>query len=483
VLAAAHNFGMRFSLPGTLLPIVLCTLGASAPEPVRNPVPRMQGGDLVVGVKVVAEFPRLLDAPGAAYANEAFARIQNLVPGRDGSGDFFVNDLRGVIYRVHRASGEQMAKVTPYLDLRSFPELKFTNVFHGNESGLSGFAFHPDFNTPGRPGYGKLYVAFSADRGSGTLDYPGDGDASHHSVIVEWTAKDPAAAAFEGTHREVLRIGQPGPTHNIGTIAFDPNVKPGGPDYGMLYASFGDGTGQYDPRRSAQKRTNPLGKILRLNPLAGANGGRHSAPADNPFVAEPEAAPLVYCYGLRHPQHFGWDPGGSHRMFIAEMGQDQVEEINVGERGGNYGWSQREGTFATGMALELSEGPVFLKPSEDPSPFLYAVAQYDHDDGKAVGSVVVYRGRAVPELEGKLLCADIVNGWIFYAAESELQPGRQTALKALRLSFEGKERELSKVTSHTWGRVDLRLGQDADGEVYLLCKSDGKLRQLVRSGR
>ena len=107
------------------------------------------------------------------------------------------------------------------------------------------------------------------------------------------------------------------------------------------------------------------------------------------------------------------------------------------------------------------------------------VAQYDHDDGKAISSVVVYRGSAIPQLQGKLLCADIVVGRIFYADEAELQLGKQTPLKELRLSIDGTERALKEVSNHSGGRVDLRLGTDVRGEVFLLTKGDGKIRQLV----
>ncbi|HEX8323518.1 MAG TPA: PQQ-dependent sugar dehydrogenase [Tepidisphaeraceae bacterium] len=445
-----------------------------------DPVPPVGRGDLVVGIRTVAGLPRLPDAPDAAYANNAHARIQNLVPGRDGAGDFFVNDLRGVIYRVHRTA-DGTATVSPYFDVRSLG-VHFTNEAHGNESGLSGFAFHPDFNAKGKPGYGRLYVAFSTPSGSGTCDFVGDGNDSHESVVAEWTTTDPTAATFTGTVREVLRVGQPGPTHNIGTIAFNPTVAPGDADYGQLYISFGDGKGQHDPLRAGQRRGVPLGKILRLDPLPDAQHPRHRAPADNPFVGEPEAAPLVWAYGLRHPQHFGWDIGGTRRMFIAEMGQDQIDEIDIGTRGGNYGWADREATFATGMALNARPGPVYERPPTDPTPMLYPVAQYDHDDGKAVGSVVVYRGKSIPALQGKLLCGDLMNGRIFYADEAELQQGRQTPLKELRLMVDGVEKGLSDVTTHgdpRGDRVDLRLGVDADGEVYLLTKGDGKIRQLV----
>ena len=465
------------SFAAALLVVASASVIRAQPEPVRDPVPPVEKGDIVVGVREIVQFPRLEDAPKAIDANQAHARIQNLVPAPDGSADFFVNDLRGVIFRVWRQP-DGSALATPYLDLRA-ENVGFSNVFHGNESGLAGFAFHPDFLKPGQPGYGKLYAAYSAARGTGKADYLGHEADSHESVIREWTSHDPAADRFSGDSREVFRVGQPGKNHNVGTIAFNPHAKPGEADYGQLYISFGDGKSHHDPLKTGQAPTDPLGGLIRINPLGGTNGARYSVPADNPMRGQAEAASLVWVYGLRHPQHFSWDLGGTRRMYIAEMGQDQIDEINIGEAGGNYGWSEREGTYATGMSVGGKIGPCYPKPEKDPEPYLYPVAQYDHDDGKAVGSVVVYRGSSIPQLVGKMLCADIVKGRIFYADEAELQQGKQTPLKELRLSVDGTERPLIDVTNHSGNRVDLRLGIDARGEVYLLTKSDGKIRQLM----
>lgn len=467
-------------LPSVFASLCMASNIHAQPEPLVDPLPPIQPGDIVVATREIAQLPRLDDAANAAHANQAHARIQNLVPARDGSADVFVNDLRGVIYRIKPST--QGATAIPYLDLRD-KDLGFTNVFHGNESGLAGFAFHPDFTRAGSAGYSKLYVAFSVYPQPSKLDHPGDGDGNHDSVVVECAMNDPASDRFAvASFREVLRVGQRGDTHNVGTIAFNPTVQPGDPDYGMLYASFGDGTGHFDPTGAGQRRDVPNGKIIRIDPLPGRVGKRHAAPRDNPFANEGGARALVFAYGLRHPQHFAWDTDGSHRLFIAEMGEAQIDEINIGVAGGNYGWSRREGTFATGMAVGAKIGPVYpLDADTDPvvKTFLDPVAQYDHDDGKAVGSVVVYRGGSIPALHGKMLCADIVNGRIFYADEVSLTQGKQTPLSELRLRFDGEEKRLLDVTRHSGDRVDLRLGTDANGEVYLLTKSDGKIRRLV----
>lgn len=136
------------------------------------------------------------------------------------SGRLFVNDTRGVLY-VTDAKGREP---TPYIDLRK-QDVGFDDSHFPNEAGLAGFAFHPNFAKKGRPGHGKFYTAYSAATDSGKCDYLDEDNASHQSVLREWTAADPAADTFSCTSREVFRIGQFAFNHNIGTIAFNPSVK------------------------------------------------------------------------------------------------------------------------------------------------------------------------------------------------------------------------------------------------------------------
>ena len=172
---------------------------------------------------------------------------------------------------------------------------------------------------------------------------------SHESVIREWTADDPQANVFSGTSREVFRIGQFAPNHNIGTIAFNPTAEPGSAEYGLLYASLGDAGAAHDPRDYGQSLSEPHGAIIRIDPLAGDGTRGYGVPADNPFVGQAGVAPEIWAYGLRHAQQFSWDTDG--RMFMGDIGQNSVEEVNLGIRGANYGWRLREGMFATGFTV------------------------------------------------------------------------------------------------------------------------------------
>ena len=464
------------------------------PQPLVDPIPEpIVKGDLVVAVAPFVRAPPSVDPPDTPpYTNDAYARIQYLLPIPDGSGRLVFNDLRGQLY-VTDAAGRPPVL---YLDLRR-QDVDFYNALYPQEAGLLGFAFHPQFAAEGKPGYGKLYVAFSAGPDSGVADYLDKSSDVHGSseaqenVVWEFTAADPTANVFRGTSREMLRIGQFDSTHNVGTLAFNPTAQPGSPDYGMLYIGFGDGGGHFDPGRNGQNLATPLGAILRIDPFPSPQKGKSAAakrrygiPSDNPFVSTPGAAPEVWAYGLRHPQQFSWDADG--RMFIADIGQKTIEEVNLGVAGGNYGWRYREGTFATAPSVGLANhGQVFKRPA-DPHLFIDPVAEYDHDEGTAIGGGFVYRGEDIPELRGRYLFTDIARGRLFAIDTDDLAPGKPTSIEEVRLLFDGKERDLMDVAGFRntyygpdYRRVDLRLGIDHRGELYLLTKGDGWIRKLV----
>jgi glucose/arabinose dehydrogenase len=148
-----------------------------------------------------------------------------------------------------------------------------------------------------------------------------------HDVLTEWTAADPSAGTFSGTHREVLRIAFGGYIHGIQQIGFNPTAMPGDEDYGLLYIAVGDGGGGVDSD-DPQKLGIPQGKILRIDPLGGngAGGGYGILPM-NPFVGKPGALAEIYAYGLRDPYRFSWDPIGRKGMLLGSMGEHTIESI------------------------------------------------------------------------------------------------------------------------------------------------------------
>ena len=508
------------------------------PTALEDPLPdEIQLGDIQVNLVEFVRAPESEDDPAPFGTNDAYARIQYLKSPPDESGRLFFNDTRGILY----VTDEEGSEPTVYLDLRDMEVDFYPDVFP-HESGFMSFAFHHEFAVEDSPGYGKFYTAFTADPESGTADFIEETNSAQESVVYEWTAVDPTALEFFGSRREILRVGQFRPNHNIGNIAFNPfslvetdendDSEGGGEtisadeddngdggetseerheDWGMLFISFGDGGGAHDPREHGQNVESPLGAILRIDPIIDDLESEESykIPADNPEIEG--AIPELWAYGLRHPQHFSWDSDG--RMFILDIGQDQVEEVNLGSAGANYGWRQREGTFATAHGVDTEDGlggvyDVDLEAEEN--DFVYPVAQYDHDEGFAIGSGFVYRGESVPELVGKYVFTELVRGRVFYIetepepeqtpdgdegsdqdesddVDDVLVPGEPTTIYELQLLFDGEESTMSDVAgmSNTYlqhsphlRRVDLRVSVDRHGEMYLLSKGDGWIRKI-----
>ena len=458
---------------------VFPALCAAAPQTDRaeDPIPaRIRKGDVVIAAEEFVRAPETSDSSEGRGTNAAYARIQYLIPMGDGSGRLALNDTRGLVY----LTDEHGRTPTTFLDIRD-QDVGFDDSMFPNESGLVSVAFHPQFGYEGTAGFGKFYTAYSASSDSGIADYLDDAADSHESVIREWTVTDPSADVFSGSSREVFRIGQFAANHNIGTIAFNAHVEAGSPDYGMLYACLGDGGAAHDPRDHGQSLAVPQGAIIRIDPLADDGTKGYGIPPDNPFVGRDGVAPEIWAYGLRHPQHFSWDTDG--RMFIGDIGQGQIEEVNLGVSGANYGWRLREGTFASGYAVGAGPGPVYPRPSQDEA-FVYPVAQYDHDEGNAIGGGFVYRGRAIPELRGKYVFADFTRGRLFAIDADALDATQPVEITELRLVLGGSEQDLVDVAGfpNTYGpgnRVDLRLGIDSTGELYLLTKGDGWVRKLM----
>ena len=235
------------------------------------------------------------------------------------------------------------------------------------------------------------------------------------------------------------------------------------------------------PATSANHSASPMARLFASIPWRATEAGGTAYHRIIPSWARSGVAPEIWAYGLRHPQQFSWDTDG--RMFIGDIGQSSLEEVNLGVPGANYGWRLREGTFATGHAVGTRPGRVYPRPAQDDHPFVYPVAQYDHDDGAAVGGGFVYRGQAIPALQGKYVFTDFPRGRVLYIDADNLVTGRLAEIRELRLILDGRERDLVEVAGYpnTYGRadrVDARLGIDSAGELYLLTKGDGWVRKL-----
>lgn len=433
------------------------------------------------GIRVGLSFLGQMPTSGDPAVDGFRTRLQSLRAVPDGSGRLFVGDTRGTIGVTSTAGGTPR----PWFDIRT--AVAGFGATNPGQTGLMSFAFHPNFaGDPTKPGYGVFYtVDTSLPSGRATLSGKGPGSFDHDNIVHEFRVADPTAAdATIVSQREVLRVAQPLSDHGPGTIAFNPTATPGSADYGKLYIGFGDGGGVGDPYANAQDLGSPLGKILRIDPAAGPHGEAYTIPADNPHAGETGALGEVWASGLRNPQQFDWN-AVTGQMLISDIGQSQLEEVDVGVRGGNYGWPLREGTFARGA----SDDPYVYDTPARPDGFLDPVAQFDHEEifrsGQfglaAISGAFAYTGSLVPELDGMTVLSELVSGRLFYFDPLTATGGQPATLRELGLSFEGIDTTMVQLAGNPYynGRVDLRMGTDADGEIYLLGKGAGSIYRLA----
>ncbi len=438
--------------------LLLSPLDAQIVDPVPAVITK---SGLSVTLEEVVRIPASAESP-------PLARINQLRQAADGTDRLFVNDLRGRLYIVDGGS------ITTYLDLGA--ETPGFVDRPGLGGGFGSFAFHPDFASNG-----LLYTVHTEALGGRRPDLVGPTTVEPvvHGVISEWHSAAPLAGVFSGTRREVLRIEFPGTIHGIQEISFNPRSGPGSDDYGLLYVGVGDGGSVLAGLPNNSRRLDsPLGTILRIAPSRrDGPTGAYGIPADNPWASDPDPAILgeIWAYGFRNPHRFSWDQGGVGVLLIGEIGESNVEEINLGRAGGDYGWPIREGPFA----LDPEEPATLLPlPADDARlGFTYPAATYDRDDGNAVVGGFVYRGRAVEALRGQYVFGDIPTGRIFHFDVADLARGGPVTISELTLTTtEGVETSLSALVERN--RVDLRFGLDREGELYVLTKADGVVRRV-----
>jgi glucose/arabinose dehydrogenase len=271
---------------------------------------------------------------------------------------------------------------------------------------------------------GLLGLAFAADGSELYLSYT---DTRGGTVLEAFAVVD--GEVDEDQRRTVFTLEQPFANHNGGDVHT-------GPD-GMLYLGLGDGGGGGDPEQAGQDTSTLLGALLRIDPLGDAP---YAVPDDNPFVDDDEAADEIYAYGLRNPWRFSFD-AETDELWIADVGQDEREEINVQPfeeaAGANYGWNLMEGT------LEFA-GP---EPDDHVPPV------YEYETGGPIGCAItggyVYRGEAIPELRGAYLFSDYCGGGLHAIV---VEDGEVVDEGELSVS----------------GEAVVSFAQDADGELYLL---------------
>jgi hypothetical protein len=445
------------TLAAAILPALLLT-PLVGQTPVADPVPSVQSSGIAVHYRTFAVPPRTNN-------NRPYARINHVKPFT--TNWLGVNDLNGPLYWI-----DYQGQVVSYLDFRSgFPAFRSSP---GLGTGLASFAVHPEFATNG-----KFYTAHTEAPATApaTIPLPLPATSSLQGVVIEWTADNPSAHPFAGTRRELLRIDFPGTIHGLQELAFRPDIGPGHPDYGLLFICVGEGQVlQRGPLGNTGTPTSPLGTLLRIDPLGtNAAGGRYGIPADNPFVGQVGAIPEIYAYGFRNPHRITWNEHTGD-LYLTDIGEQNVEELNIVVAGGHHGWPVREGTYLLNPSGDVSK--VYPLPADD-TGFVYPVAMYDHADGAAIAGGFVYRGSRIPQLTGMYLASDVRDGTLWLAPATDLQLGTLTPLRRWALTADGRTTTNIKTLVGNTNRTDTRLGTDHFGEIYLLTKQDGIIRKLV----
>ena len=381
-------------------------------------------------------------------------------------GRLFIHDLRGKLYEI-----DEDNQLSEYIDLAA--ELPHFIDNPGKSTGFGSWAFHPDFERNG-----LFYTTHFEPAGTAGADFsvPDSIKISMQGVLLEWHITNPESFLFTGTKRELLRVDMVGAAHHFQELAFNPLATPGSTEFGLLYLGVGDAsTALRGYPFLCNSKENIWGSVIRIDPAgSNADNGHYGIPADNPFVNDSNAVKEIWAYGFRNPHRISWDETGSGKMFITNIGQHSVEEINLGKAGANYGWPNREGNFL--YDVNANRELVYPLP-EDDTGYTYPVAQYDHDEGSAVSGGFAYSGALVPSLKGKYIYGDISLGTLFYSEISQMNQGQQASVNRLAVAIDGKLSDMETITGSK--RVDLRLGTDAQGELYLLSKANGAVYKVV----
>jgi glucose/arabinose dehydrogenase len=344
-----------------------------------------------------------------AFPGLTFVRPLDLQHPGDGTNRLFVVEQAGRIFVFPNDPG--VSSATLFLDIRDRVNDS------GNEEGLLGLAFHPDYRSNG-----FFYVNYTADN-------------PRRTVIARFRVRqDNADAADTSGAVIILEFDQPFSNHNGGGLAFGPDRR--------LYIAAGDGGAAGDPYGNGQNLYTLLGKILRIDVDTTSPGRNYSIPADNPF-AQSSLRGEIWAYGLRNPWRFCFDPP-TGRLWAADVGQDAIEEVDIIEKGKNYGWNILEGNSCFKPPLNC-----------DTSGLVAPVWQYTHALGVSVTGGYVYHGARRPDLEGAYIYADYASGRIW----------------ALRYAGPGRVRNDELIHSQL---PIASFGLDAASELYV-CSFDGKI--------
>ncbi len=373
-------------------------LFALAAAAVTDPSPSLAVADTPSGLEVEKVF-----------TNFRIDRPILLTHAGDGSNRIFVPSQKGTIYVF--PNDPSVEEPTVFLDISS----RVVYEDKQNEKGFLGLAFHPKYRDNG-----EFFVYYT----------PTETKKPHTIAVSRFrVSKDDPNRADADSEERLLEIEEPFWNHEGGTITF-------GPD-GYLYIATGDGGLANDPYKNGQNLNTLLGKILRIDVDRRDGERAYAIPPDNPFVGQQDKAPEIYAYGLRNPWRIAFDRQ-TGTLWCGDVGQDLWEEIDLIEKGGNYGWNLREGVHKFGTR---GSGPR--------ADIIEPIWEYHHEIGKSITGGHVYRGKKLPQLFGCYLYADYVSG------------------KLWALKYDEAKREV--VANYTIrGNIMpiISFGEDEQGEAY-----------------
>ncbi|MFL5437773.1 MAG: PQQ-dependent sugar dehydrogenase [Myxococcales bacterium] len=384
----------------------------------------------------------------------------------------------------------------------------FTRTFGGSfdERGLLGLAFHQNFATNGK------FYTYTSEPNAGAPTFPttlpaGPATGDHQNVVAEWKARDPhnpAAGVNAATRRELMRVDWPQFNHDAGDLAIRASD-------GTLFISMGDGGGAddgngdpfvvcgSDPLRNApmvghgtkgngQKVSTPLGKVLRID-VDGRNSanGQYGIPADNPFVGATvdrlfggAVVKEIFALGFRNPFRMSFEKGDPDHLYVGNVGQNDLEEVDLVSSGDNQGWPIKEGTM-----FFHANGPDvgFASPRPDPTAtapqplapnLVDPVSQYDtHHEGHAVIAGFLYRGNDVPDLRGRFVYGDFT---LLFRFPIGPQDHGRLFIQNRASNAGGGLKEIEELRIVPGNHLTLALlgfGEDARGELYPMGNPSG----------
>jgi len=301
----------------------------------------------------------------------------------------YVVERGGSVYSL--SSDDTPSEKILFLDLTAIVDTS------GQETGLLGLAFHPDYEDNG-----YLFVNYTRD---------------DETVISRFTSTDRESVNLT-TEKIILTFSQPYSNHNGGTLLF-------GTD-GSLYISSGDGGSSGDPDDQSQNLMSYLGKILRID--VDTDTSPYQIPSDNPFLDhEEEALPEIFAYGLRNPWKFSFDEGRGY-LIAADVGQGEIEEIDLIVSGGNYGWNRFEGSRT-------------YNNQDLPENHILPVYEYPHSEGRSITGGFTYYGSEMDSLRGAYIYGDFISGtiWALWLDEENVAENHELLDTDLMISSFGTD--------------------------------------------